>query len=122
MDVWIVLEIDSFEFRMEGFLAGARQAGISFGDLDEGISCMEVGVAFISWQPAGCGVGYFVGLRGEGFVLNEAAEGFGIAEVFGTGEGRSYTCTQFLFVITTGETVLSGGALVLGLIEYILIK
>ena len=49
MDVGIVLGIYSFEFRMESFIAGAGQAGISFGDLDEGISCMEVGVVVISW-------------------------------------------------------------------------
>ena len=63
MDVGIVFRIQAFEFRMEGFIAGAGQAGISFGDLDEGISFMEVGVVVISWEPAGCGVGYFIGLR-----------------------------------------------------------
>jgi hypothetical protein len=62
VDVGIVLGIYSFEFRMEGFIAGAGQAGISFGDLDEGISFMEVGVVVISWEPAGCGVGDLIGL------------------------------------------------------------
>jgi hypothetical protein len=62
VDVGIVLGIYSFEFRMERFVAGAGQAGIAFGDLDEGISCMEVGVVVITRQPAGCGVGYFIGL------------------------------------------------------------
>jgi hypothetical protein len=105
VDVGIVFGVYVLEFRMEGFIAGAGQAGIAFGDLDEGISFMEVGVVVIAWEPAGCGVGYFISLRGEGFVLNEAAEGFGIAEVFGTGEGWSYTCSQFLLVITTGKTI-----------------
>jgi hypothetical protein len=49
VDVGIVFWIYSFEFRMEGFVAGAGQAGIAFGDLDEGISFMEVGVVVISW-------------------------------------------------------------------------
>ena len=62
VDVGIVFGIDSFEFRMQGFIAGAGQAGIAFGDLDEGISFMEVGVVVISWQPAGCGVGDLIGL------------------------------------------------------------
>ena len=62
MDVGIVFWIYSFEFRVEGFVSGAGQAGIAFGDLDEGISFMEVGVVVISRKPVGCGVGYFVGL------------------------------------------------------------
>jgi hypothetical protein len=44
VDVWIVLGVYSFEFRMKSFIAGAGEAGIAFGDLDEGISGMEVGV------------------------------------------------------------------------------
>jgi hypothetical protein len=43
---------------------------------------MEVDVVIVSGQPGGCSVGDFVGLGREGLVLNEAAEGFGIAEVF----------------------------------------
>jgi hypothetical protein len=63
VDVGIVFWIYSFEFRVESFIAGAGEAGISFGDLDEGVTFVEVGVVVISWQPAGCGVGYFIGLR-----------------------------------------------------------
>jgi hypothetical protein len=48
--------------RMEGFIAGVGESGIAFGDLDEGISFMEVGVVVISWEPPGCGVEYFAGL------------------------------------------------------------
>jgi hypothetical protein len=44
---------------------------------------MEVGVIIISRQPAGGLVGDLIGLGREGFVLNEAAEWFGISEVFG---------------------------------------
>ena len=62
MDVGIVLWIYALEFRMEGFIAGAGQAGISLGDLDEGISGMEVGVVVISWQPGSCGIGDLIGL------------------------------------------------------------
>jgi hypothetical protein len=43
---------------------------------------VEVDVVIVAGQPGGCGVGDLVGLGREGFVLNEAAEGFGIAEVF----------------------------------------
>jgi len=49
VDVGIVFRVYVFQFRMEGFIAGAGEAGIAFGDLDEGISCMEVGVVVISW-------------------------------------------------------------------------
>jgi hypothetical protein len=62
VDVGIVFGVYAFELRMEGFVAGAGQAGIAFGDLDEGISCMEVGVVVISWQPGSCGVGDLIGL------------------------------------------------------------
>ena len=82
MDVGIVFWIYSFEFRMQGFVAGAGQAGISFRHLDEWISFMEVGVVVISGEPAGCLVGDLVGLGREGLVLNEASEWFCISEVF----------------------------------------
>ena len=62
VDVGIILGVQSFEFRMQCFVAGAGQAGIAFGYLEEGISFMEVGVVVISRQPAGCGVGYLLGL------------------------------------------------------------
>ena len=54
-------------------------------------------------------LGNLIGLRREDLILNETSEGFGIAEVFCSGEGWSYTCTQFLFVITTGNTVYLTG-------------
>ena len=41
----------------------------------------------------------------RGLVLNEAAEGFGISEVFLHGRGWSYAGAQFLLVVTTGEAV-----------------
>jgi len=105
VDVGIVLWIYSFEFRMEGFIAGAGQAGIAFGDLDEGIAFMEVGVVVISWQPGCSVVGDLVGLWGEGFVLHETAEGLCISEVFTKRWGWSNTCAQLLLVITTREAV-----------------
>src|ERR1039458_2114865 len=80
VDVWIVLWIYVFEFWMERRIAGAGQTGITIIDLDERITVMEVGVVIISWQPAGGGVGDLVGLGREGLVLDEAAEGFGVAE------------------------------------------
>ncbi len=48
VDVGIVLGVQSFEFRMQCFVAGAGQSGIAFTDLEEGISFMEVGVIVIS--------------------------------------------------------------------------
>lgn len=82
MDVGIVFGIHALEFRVEGFVSGAGEAGIAFGDLDEGIAFMEVGVVVISGEPGGSVVGDLVGLWGEGFVLDEASEGFGVSEVF----------------------------------------
>jgi hypothetical protein len=62
MDVWIVFRVHSIEFRMQGLVAGAGQAGIAFGDLEEEISFVEVGVVVISRQPAGGCVANLVGL------------------------------------------------------------
>ena len=82
MDVGIILGVDVFQFRMEGFIAGAGQAGISFRDLEERISFMEVDVVVITGQPC-CGlVRDLVGLGRVELVLYEAAEWLGIAEVF----------------------------------------
>ena len=64
---------------MQSFVAGAGQAGISLGDLGEGISVMEVGVIVIPGQPGCCVVGDLVGLWGEGFVLYESTEWFGVS-------------------------------------------
>jgi hypothetical protein len=57
VDVWIVFRVDVLELGMECSIAGAG-------------------------QPAGCRVGDIVGLWREALTLDEAAEGFGIAEVF----------------------------------------
>jgi hypothetical protein len=84
-----------------GFVTSSGETGISFGDLDEGIPFVEVGVIVISWQPGCCGVGDLVSLWGEDFVLNESTEWFCISEELLHGRIRSYTCTQFLLVITT---------------------
>ena len=82
MDVGVIFRIHALEFGVECLVTGAGEAGISFGDLDEGIAFVEVGVVVISGQPGGSVVGDLVGLWGEGFVLHEASEGFGVSEVF----------------------------------------
>jgi hypothetical protein len=51
VDVGIIFGVDVFQFRMEGFIAGAGQTGIAFRDLEERITFVEVGVVVISWQP-----------------------------------------------------------------------
>jgi hypothetical protein len=51
VDVGIILGVDVFQFRMERFISGAGEAGIAFGDLEERISFVEVGVVVISRQP-----------------------------------------------------------------------
>ena len=107
MDVWIIFWVDVFQFGMECCIACAGQTGIAFVDLDEGISFVEVDVVIVAGEPGGSGVGDLVGLGREGLVLNEAAEGFGIAEVFLEGGGWSYAGAQFLLVVTTGEAVSS---------------
>ncbi len=112
MDVGIVFRVDVLEFRVEGGIAFTGESGIALINLDEGISFMEVGVVVICRQPAGGGVGDFVGLGSEGFALDKAAEGFGIAEVFLERDGWSYPGAQFLLVIMAGEAVWSGGILV----------
>jgi hypothetical protein len=105
VDVWIIFWTDVFQFWMECGIAFAGQAGIAFVDLDEGIPFVEVDVVIVAGEPGGCGVGDLVGLGREGLVFNEAAEGFGIAEVFLEGGGWSYAGAQLLLVITTGEAI-----------------
>jgi hypothetical protein len=90
---------------MQRFVAGSGEAGISFRHLDEGIAFMEVGVVVIPGKPAGGLVGDLVGLGSEQLVLNETSEWLGISEVFCERRTGTYTCTQFLLVITTGEVV-----------------
>jgi hypothetical protein len=66
---------------------------------------MKVDVVVVAGKPGGGDVGDLVGLGTEGLVLNEAAEGFGIAEVFLEGWGRSYAGAQLLLVVTAGEAI-----------------
>jgi hypothetical protein len=84
VDVGIILGVDVFQFRMQGFVAGAGQTGIAFRDLEERITFVEVGVVVISWQPAGGLVRNLVGLGSEQFVLNETPEWLGISEMLCT--------------------------------------
>jgi hypothetical protein len=51
VDVGVILGVDVFQFRMEGFVAGAGQTGIAFGDLEERITFVEVGVVVITGEP-----------------------------------------------------------------------
>ena len=82
VDVGIVFWIYVFQFRVEGFIPSSGESGITFWDLGKRITFMEVGVVVISGQPGWCVVADFVGLGSEEFILNEAAEGFCISEVF----------------------------------------
>ena len=86
--VRIVFRINSLELGMDGFVAGAGQTGKALVDLYIRIAEMEVGVVVIARQPAGCVVGDGVGLGLEALALDEATEGFGVSEVFLTGEIR----------------------------------
>ena len=51
VDVGIVFGVDVLQFRMQRRIAGAGESGISFWDLRERISGMEVGVVVISREP-----------------------------------------------------------------------
>jgi len=82
VDVGIIFEVDSFQLGMKRFVAGARQAGISFVDLHVRIADVEVGVVVVAGKPPGHGVGDLVGLWSKVFALNEAAERFRVSEVF----------------------------------------
>jgi len=81
VDVWIVFGVYVLEFWMECFISGAGESGISFIDLDEGVSLVEVGVVIVTGQPAGGGVRDLIGLGRECLVLDKAAEWFCVAEV-----------------------------------------
>ena len=105
VDVGIVFGVDVFQFWMKCCIAFAGQTGIAFIHLDEWITFMKVDVVVVAGKPGGGDVGDLVGLGTEGLVLNEAAEGFGIAEVFLEGWGRSYAGAQLLLVVTAGEAI-----------------
>jgi len=101
VDVGIILRVDSFEFGMQSLIACARQAGVAFRYFDKGIPFVEIRIVIVAWQPGRSLVGDFIGLRRKGFVLNESTEWFGVPKELLHGWIRSYTCTQFLLVITT---------------------
>ena len=103
MDIRVVFGVESFQFRVQGLVAGAGPAGVAVVDLDVGIADPEVGHVVVAGEPGRHGIGDLVGLGLEAFALDEAAQGFGIAEVFLEGGRWSQACTQFPFVITTGE-------------------
>ena len=121
MDIGVIFGVEALEFRVEGLVAGAGQAGVSVVDLDVGIPHLEVGHVVVAGEPGRHGIGDLICLGLEAGALDEAAEGFGVAEVFLEGRGWSQACTQFPFVITTGDVGHLPGALVLYSSEYILI-
>jgi hypothetical protein len=51
VDVRVVFRIDVCELGMESRVAGSRQTGIPFVDLDEGITFVEVDIVVVSGQP-----------------------------------------------------------------------
>jgi hypothetical protein len=51
VDVGVVFGVHVTEFGMEGFIACSRQSSISFVDLDERVTFVEVDIAIVSWQP-----------------------------------------------------------------------
>lgn len=103
VDVRVVLGVEPFQFRMQRLAAGARQAGIAVVDPDVRITDLEVGHVIVAGQPRWHGVGDLVGLGLEAGALDEAAQRFGIAEVFLERRRRTETCTEFPFVITMGD-------------------
>ena len=80
MDVGIVFGIDALQFRVKRSIAFAGQTSESLIDLDVEIADTEVRVVVVAGHPARHGVGDLVGLGSEAFVLDEAAERFGVAE------------------------------------------
>jgi hypothetical protein len=72
VDVRVVFGIESFELRVDGFVAGAGQAGVSLVDLDVGVSDAEVGHVVVAGQPRRHGVGDFIRLGREVLSLDEA--------------------------------------------------
>jgi len=51
VDIGVVFGAEVFQFRMECFISLSGEPGISFVDLDERISLMEVDVVVISGEP-----------------------------------------------------------------------
>ena len=81
VDVRVILGIYVLEFRMQGGVAGARQAGEALIDLHIRIADTEVGVIVIAGHPTRHLVGNLVGLGLEALALDETAERLGLAEV-----------------------------------------
>ena len=82
VDVRIIFRIESFQFWMKCLVAGARQTSVAIVDADVRITDLEVGHVIVAGQPRWHGVGDLVGLGLEAGALDEAAQRFGIAEVF----------------------------------------
>lgn len=107
---------------MNGLISSARQSGESLVDLDVGIADAEVGEVVVTGQPAGHGVGDFVGLEREALALDKPAEGFGVSEVFLHGRVRSDAGAEFALVVAAGEVIDLTGSLVEDLFALILIR
>ena len=61
---------------MQGGVAGTGQAGITFVDLDVGISLLEVDEVIFAGDPGRHLVLDLVDLGSEAFMLDETAQGF----------------------------------------------
>jgi len=103
VNVRIVFWVEPFQFWVQRFIAGARKTSVSIVDADVRITDLEVGHVIVAGQPRWHGVGDLVGLGLEAGALDEAAQRFGIAEVFLERRRRTETCTEFPFVITMGD-------------------
>jgi len=74
--VRVVFRVDAFELWVEGFVAGAGQAGIALVDLGVGISLLEVDEMVFSWDRGVHLVGDLVDLGSEAFVLDRSNDSF----------------------------------------------
>ena len=121
VDVGVVLGVHILQFRMEGLVAGAGQAGESLVDLDVGIADTEVGVVVVTRHPAWHFIGNLVGLGLESLALNETAQGFGVAEGFLESRGWADTGTEFLLEVASRGRCHLALALVIDILALVVI-
>jgi len=76
VDVRIIFRIESFQFWVKCFVAGARKTGVAVVDADVRITDLEVGHVIVAGKPRRHLIGNLVGLGLETRTLDETAQRF----------------------------------------------
>jgi len=107
---------------MQRDVAGAGQASIALVDLDVGGTLLEVDHVIVPGHPGGHGVGDLVDLGREAFVLDETAQGFGVADqAVLCLRGDEHAGAEVALVVLAAQGVHLAGALEVDFLALVLV-